>query len=84
VETGRLKRHALGVLGEHSICKKRWEPKHLKESLGVCGAHFHGEKGQSVKSSTISDVLKDSAKWLSVDVSSGGKFKFGKYTSCII
>jgi hypothetical protein len=43
-------------------------------SEGVFGAHFPDEKGEPVKSSTMSDVLKDSAKWLTVDVSSGGKF----------
>jgi hypothetical protein len=29
---------------------------------------------------TISDVLKDSAKWLTVNVSSGGKFASVEYT----
>jgi hypothetical protein len=50
--------------GAHSvclICKKRQEPKHLKESLAVFGAHFSDEKGEPVKSSTMSDVLKGGA-----------------------
>ena len=59
---------------KHTIFKKRRDPKHLKESLAVSRAHFPDEKGESVKSFTISDTLKDSAKWLAVDVSSGGKF----------
>jgi len=42
-----------------TICKKRRESKHLKESLAVFGTHFPDEKGEPVKSSTISDVLKE-------------------------
>jgi hypothetical protein len=60
------------VLEKHTICKNRREPKHLEELLAVFGAHFH-EKGEPVKTSAMSDVLKDSAGWLTVDVSSGGK-----------
>jgi hypothetical protein len=59
------------VLGKYTICKKCQEPKHLNESLAVFEAHFLDEKGEPVKTSTMSDVLKDSAKWLAVDVSSG-------------
>jgi hypothetical protein len=73
--TGGRKRRALTVLEKHTICKKRQEPKHLKESLAAFGTHFPDANGDPVKSSTMSDVLKDSAKWLAVNVSSsGGKF----------
>jgi len=44
------------------------------KSLAAFGAHFPDKKGKPVESSTMSDVLKDSAKWLPVDVSSGRKF----------
>jgi hypothetical protein len=47
------KRRALSVLEKHTICKKRQEPKHLKESLAVFGAHFPDEKEEPVKSSTM-------------------------------
>ena len=53
--------------------KKRRDPKHLKESLAVFVTPLPDEKGEPVKSSTLFDALTDSAKWLAVDVSSGGK-----------
>jgi hypothetical protein len=81
-KTGGRKRRALTVLEKHTICKKRQEPKHLKESLATFGAHFPDEKGEPVKSSTMSDVIRDSAKWLTVDVSSGGKFV--EYTRVLV
>jgi hypothetical protein len=61
------------VLEKHTIREKCRELKHLKESLAVFGAHFPDKKGEPVKTPTKSDVLKDSAKWLTVDLSSGGK-----------
>jgi hypothetical protein len=51
------------VLEKHTI----W--KHLKESLTLFGAHFPDEP---VKSSTMSDVFKDFAKWLAIEFSSDG------------
>jgi len=72
--TGGRKRRTLTVLEKHTIYKKRQEPKHLKESLAAFGAHFPYEKGKPIKSSTMSNVLKDPAKWLTVNVSSGGNF----------
>jgi hypothetical protein len=64
------------VLEGHTTHRKCREPKHLKELLAVFGAHFPDEKGEPVKTSTMSDVLKDSAKLLTVDVSSGGKSEY--------
>jgi hypothetical protein len=49
------------VLEKHTICKKRREPKHMKESLAAFRAHFPDEKGEPVKSSKISDVPKGGA-----------------------
>ena len=40
----------------------------------VSGARFPNEKGEPVKTSTMSDVSKECAKWLAVDVAMGGKF----------
>jgi len=71
--TGGHKWRALSVLEKHTMCGERQEPKHQKESLTVFGAHFPDESGGPVKSSTMFGVLKDSARWLTVDVSSGGK-----------
>jgi hypothetical protein len=34
----------------------------MKELLAVFGAHFPDEEGRAVKTSTMSDVLKDFAK----------------------
>ena len=48
--------------------QKRLDPQHAKEALAVYGAHFTGEKGEPVKTSTMSDVLEESAKWLAVDL----------------
>ena len=70
----RQQRRALSVTEKQQICKKRLEPQHTKESLSVFGAHYPDERGEPVKTSTMSDVLKESAKWLAVDVATGGKF----------
>jgi hypothetical protein len=38
--------------------QKRQELKHLKESLAVFGAHFLDEKGEPVKTATMSTSLR--------------------------
>ena len=47
--------------------------EHAKETFSVFGAHFPDEKREPVKTSIMSNVLKESAKWLAVDVATGGK-----------
>ena len=65
------------MLEKQQICEKRLDPQHAKETLAVFGAHFPDEKGEPIKTSTLSDVLKESAKWLAVDIAAGGKFPGG-------
>ena len=54
----KQKRRTLSVVEKQQICKKRLEPRHAKEALSVFGAHFPDGKGEPVKTSTVSDVLK--------------------------
>ena len=65
----KQQRRALSVAEKRQICKKRLEHQHAKESLSVFGAHFTDERGEPVKASTMSDVLKESAKWLASGLS---------------
>ena len=62
------------MVEEQQIARGRLEPQHTKETLFVFGAHFPDEKGEPVKTSTMIDVLNDSARWLAVGVAIGGKF----------
>ena len=52
-------RWALSVLEKHQICKERLDPQRVIETLAVFGAHFTDEKGEPVKTSTMSGVLKE-------------------------
>jgi hypothetical protein len=61
-ERKRREQEVNGTLEKHTIRKKCRELNHLKESLAVFGAHFPDKKREPVKTSTMSDVLKDSAK----------------------
>ena len=62
----KQQQRSLSVLEKHRICKKRLDPQHSKETLAVFETHFTDEKGEPVKTSTMPDVLKESAKWLDV------------------
>jgi hypothetical protein len=64
------RRRALSVLEKHLICKKRQE--FPKETLAIFATRFPDSNGEPLKPSTLSDVLKDSTKWLAVDGSSTG------------
>ena len=64
----KQQRRALTVRGKHQICKSDWTLSMQREALAVYGAHFTGEKGEPVKTSTMSDLLKKSAKWPAMDV----------------
>ncbi|KAF8424322.1 hypothetical protein EV426DRAFT_712090 [Tirmania nivea] len=79
--TGRQKRRALTILEKHQICKKRQDPKHAKEKLSEFGKHFLDSEGQAVPISTLSDILRDSKKWLEVDLTAGHPRKKKQRTS---
>ena len=66
------KRRALTNLERQQICKCRLEPQHAKQSLARFGYQFPDPDGKPLSNSTLSDILKESEKWLSMDLDDPG------------
>ena len=70
-----LKRRALTLLERHEICKKRLLPQHAYESLAKFAIHFPDAQGKVLSVSTLQKLLKESSRWLELNISKPGSGK---------
>ena len=70
-----LKRRALTLLEQNEICKTRLLPQHAYESLAKFAMHFPDAQGKALSVSTLHKLLKESSRWLELDISEPGSGK---------